>query len=302
MSKVTPDDGYVQLRSRVAQTLSSGQERARKAVDRQQLLSYHEVGRLIHTYLLGQENRARYGDKLVAHLAADVGFYRQRVYDMLKLFRLFPIVQPVGQLGWGHYQLLLTVPDSEQREGLRELAEAQGMTKVVLGEAIRRARGRGQKAEEAPQGLPAVKRMMAKRGQLYTYRVVASASGGAPRLDLGFGIYLSAHSVGLHSPTPGTMVEAVRDPSNHGEEAAYTFREVTEQATRFYSYLARVEKVIDGDTLWLDVDCGFGVWSRQKVRLRGIDAPELGTAEGEEAKAYVEEAMESGRWLREDGK
>ena len=172
----------------------------------------------------------------------------------------------------------------------------------MLGEAIRRARGRGQKAEEAPQGLPAVKRMMAKRGQLYTYRVVASASGGAPRLDLGFGIYLSAHSVGLHSPTPGTMVEAVRDPSNHGEEAAYTFREVTEQATRFYSYLARVEKVIDGDTLWLDVDCGFGVWSRQKVRLRGIDAPELGTAEGEEAKAYVEEAMESGRWLREDGK
>ena len=45
--------------------------------------------------------------------------------------------------------------------------------------------------------------------------------------------------------------------------------------------------MIDGDTLWLDVDCGFRVWSRQKVRLRGIDTPELSTQVGQEARAFV---------------
>jgi len=49
--------------------------------------------------------------------------------------------------------------------------------------------------------------------------------------------------------------------------------------------------VIDGDTLWLDIDCGFGVWTKQKVRLRGIDTPELKTAEGIRARDFVVEAL-----------
>ena len=47
----------------------------------------------------------------------------------------------------------------------------------------------------------------------------------------------------------------------------------------------------DGDTLWLDIDCGFRVWTRQKVRLRGMDTPELGTAEGRRAKDFVTTAL-----------
>ncbi len=36
------------------------------------------------------------------------------------------------------------------------------------------------------------------------------------------------------------------------------------------------------------VDLGFSTYSRQKLRLRGIDTPEIGTPEGIEAKAFVE--------------
>ena len=42
-----------------------------------------------------------------------------------------------------------------------------------------------------------------------------------------------------------------------------------------YVYAARCVQVIDGDTLDLDIDLGFHVTIRQRVRLRGIDAPEL---------------------------
>jgi len=45
--------------------------------------------------------------------------------------------------------------------------------------------------------------------------------------------------------------------------------------------------VIDGDTLWAVIDIGFGTQVREKLRLRGLDTPELGSPEGEKAKRFV---------------
>ncbi|MBI2950719.1 thermonuclease family protein, partial [bacterium] len=54
---------------------------------------------------------------------------------------------------------------------------------------------------------------------------------------------------------------------------------------------AVVEEVVDGDTLWTRVDCGFRAWTRQKLRLRGIDAPELSTVAGQRARDFVAKAL-----------
>jgi micrococcal nuclease len=43
-------------------------------------------------------------------------------------------------------------------------------------------------------------------------------------------------------------------------------------------YMYRLEalaKVVDGDTLDLDLDLGFSMVLRQRVRLLGLDAPEI---------------------------
>ena len=57
--------------------------------------------------------------------------------------------------------------------------------------------------------------------------------------------------------------------------------------TPSYTYAATVDRVIDGDTLSVLVDVGFGIIMHDKLRLRGIDCPELGTPEGERAKRFV---------------
>lgn len=50
-----------------------------------------------------------------------------------------------------------------------------------------------------------------------------------------------------------------------------------------YVYRAIGVSVYDGDTITVDIDCGFGVWLRgQKVRLHGIDTPEVRGDEREE--------------------
>lgn len=58
---------------------------------------------------------------------------------------------------------------------------------------------------------------------------------------------------------------------------------------RLYHYRAKVTDVYDGDTITVDLDLGRGMWSiGEKVRLHGINTPEIRTrnkAEKEAGKA-----------------
>ena len=52
-----------------------------------------------------------------------------------------------------------------------------------------------------------------------------------------------------------------------------------------YEYKCKIRKVVDGDTVDVDIDLGFGVWLRkQRVRLVGIDTPESRTKDLQEKK------------------
>ena len=52
-----------------------------------------------------------------------------------------------------------------------------------------------------------------------------------------------------------------------------------------FEYRCKRIKVVDGDTIDVDIDLGFGVWLRnQRVRLYGIDTPESRTRDLEEKK------------------
>lgn len=80
-----------------------------------------------------------------------------------------------------------------------------------------------------------------------------------------------------------------------GHPAAQDARPLTRNPERLHLYGAMIEKVVDGDTLILFIDLGFDVWRSQRVRLRGIDAPERTCSEGARAKAFVEEKMRGNR-------
>ena len=58
-----------------------------------------------------------------------------------------------------------------------------------------------------------------------------------------------------------------------------------------YEYRCKVLKVIDGDTVDVQVDLGFDVLLNMRVRLLGIDAQELNTPEGKAARLWLIDAM-----------
>lgn len=52
-----------------------------------------------------------------------------------------------------------------------------------------------------------------------------------------------------------------------------------------HEYRCKIVKVIDGDTVDVDIDLGFGVWmKKERIRLYGIDTPESRTRDKEEKK------------------
>ena len=88
-----------------------------------------------------------------------------------------------------------------------------------------------------------------------------------------------------------------------------------------YRYRAKLDRVVDGDTMDVVIDLGFYVVLRERVRLAGIDTPEIYRVKkdseeykrGMEAKEYVEkrlrengnamviETEKRGKWRRDGG-
>lgn len=59
-----------------------------------------------------------------------------------------------------------------------------------------------------------------------------------------------------------------------------------------YKYNAKVVKVIDGDTVDLEIDLGFNVGFKTRVRLIGVDTPEKWFPYGKVVKAYLKQEIE----------
>ena len=69
----------------------------------------------------------------------------------------------------------------------------------------------------------------------------------------------------------------------------------------FEYYVKKVSKVVDGDTIDVDIDLGFDISFSSRVRLAGIDTPESRTTDkmekalGLEAKGYLKNEIESAK-------
>lgn len=59
-----------------------------------------------------------------------------------------------------------------------------------------------------------------------------------------------------------------------------------------YNYTAKVIRVVDGDTIDVEIDLGFDIWHKVRLRLAHIDAYEQNTVKGRQATAYLKACLE----------
>jgi micrococcal nuclease len=69
----------------------------------------------------------------------------------------------------------------------------------------------------------------------------------------------------------------------------------------FEYYVKKVSKIVDGDTIDVDIDLGFDISFSSRVRLAGIDTPESRTKDkmekalGLESKDYLKKAIDEAK-------
>lgn len=62
-----------------------------------------------------------------------------------------------------------------------------------------------------------------------------------------------------------------------------------------YEYKAKITNVVDGDTFDFEIDLGFGITYKNRLRLYGLDTPEVRGSEREEGlrvKDYVKQLID----------
>jgi len=267
-------DTYRSLRNDINDLLEAGKNRAARALEDELVKTYHAVGKEICGHLDGRGDESTYGAQLVERLAADVGLGIRLLYDCIRFFRQFPTLPPSKELGWSHLRVLFMLPTPALRNQYLQTAVDEGWTVRELRDEVQKEVKVDPKPVRTPRDhLPPL------RGRVYTYKRLMVDD--KPRLDLGFHISRAWPQGVADAP----VVQSVLT------ESGFDLKPTEGRRDTFYTYQATLQRVIDGDTLWVNIDCGFDTWIDQKVRLRGIDTPEMDTSEGQRARRFVESAL-----------
>ena len=249
-------------------------------VKRRTAESYWKVGRFIHEHLLEHKDRADYGHRLIERLAEDVDREASTLQKMLRFYRAYPILAPGPKLTWSHYRTLMSVEDKNQRKELERQISQKNWDTHKLQEYLNTKRGL-----EDPQGNhKPVPQLKFTRGRLNTYKIVKPKGLPAKKvplvLDMGF--RMSRFLPKGKSFSEGDIVRLAR------KKDSVSVEKVKVPETELFTYKAGVDKVIDADTLLVTFDFGLESFISQKLRLRGIDCPEMDTDAGQRAKRFVE--------------
>lgn len=319
MTQALVRTGYAALLEKVKRVLALGRARAKQALEHEEVRTWWEAAQAINENLRRHGGRAAYGKRTVRKLARDLGITRRYLNDILQFQRIFPIGNLSSQLTLTHYRIMARVEDPFKRHRLYLKVRREKLSVPALVEEIRNRRllsnaeldtGDGEKSAgldfpaRGVAGKPAptvttapLPPLKPRRGNFYTYRVVRTESlhrgGGFYSIDLGFGNRLDLKKLpGIRFPKAGEILESIRTQKDlRGDR--HRFRRVNPRLgrpkDRLYTYKAFVTLVRDDDTLWADMDLGFRFSHEQKLRFRGIDAPEI--RKGKQASDYVKRVL-----------
>lgn len=271
--------GYPELRRAVEQTLLTGQ----RDIERAKVRTYWETGWLINEHILLNGGRADYGAKVYLRLERDLKVSRRILYQCAQFARLFPILNVRSQLSWAHFRTLCQVADPAQRKTLEQQAGKNDWNVAQLDLRVREynlIETNDASADHTGDGTstgPGKNLLLARRGTPGLHLVVERDRRLV--VDLGFKLYRPLDA----------------EPANRFERSSIV-RLGSERISRvdgatkadLYTYAVSLRRVIDGDTFVVELEVAPLMRLELKLRLRGLDCPEISTPEGRTAKRYVE--------------
>ena len=278
------------------QSLEEGNEDWNKAV----LSSNWKIGQRIIEVTQGKKARANYGEQVLKQLSKDLtrryakGFSERNLEYIRKFYQYYKSGKFHSELSWSDYVCLLLIENETARLSLEKKAIQKKLSSrdllTLVKQELARTKGKSKSDNQAESTTNTLARPTL---QLYTYRIVRKykddTTTSLPHLDLGFSILLEEKE-NLSKFKIGSIIESTKD------NKTYSFK-LNSNVKELFTYKAYLERVIDGDTLLVNIDLGFSVSIEQRLRLRGLDAPELSTKKGISSKKFVESCLKDCRFL-----
>jgi endonuclease YncB( thermonuclease family) len=298
MNKPITKINYAKTLRDIRAIIERGRMSALEAVQRQVLVTNWEVGRIITIKLLPDSGPGPSAGnaRVIRQLSADLGRPRSFIYNLVKVYKCYPqLPGPESSLTWSHYMSLVSIENEYMRRTFEQRTIKQGVSSKNLYQLI--SRKRAKKSAVILSGTDSrhsgnakrIKNLSVTRGELYFYRCVRRAciplKKNERRVDVGFKVLRKTKTPAWKSQSHTLHIRSYK------KDGAYNLRIARPDDSKLYTYVAAVERVIDGDTIELNIDLGFDSWIKEKVRLRGIDTPEQTTNLGKAAKKYVQDQL-----------
>lgn len=219
------------------------------------------------------ELKAQYGSHLLEHISEEMirlygaGYSVSNLKNYRQFYLASPKRQPAGELPWSHYVELMRVKDEKKRRKLERRAWREDLNRdqlrlLVKGQPLPK-RADVVDGELVVKKLPSLKKPTGMK--LGTVQVLEGEKG-QKRVNLGFHVVRRVPASALAGLT------------------------VTDDLA--YTYAAKVLEVIDGDTIDVDIELGLDTEvGKERLRLRGVNTPEVGTKEGDEIKTWLIELL-----------
>lgn len=266
-------------------------QNAREAVSR----FYWETGRGIVEVQQDGQVRARYGARLLQNISRDLSHSLGSGFSVPNLKRMRSVYlrgekgSTSSLLTWSQRVELLPVKDKKLRSRLEQRAVHEGLSAREIRNLVRAVRKQRNVKAVIPAEAGIQTRLLEPiKGTIGIYRIIKAHD--KLQWDRGFEAYRE-----LTPEEAGTLKDGDFVKSKRSKGGSWTLSPVPATPKDLYTYEAELIRVIDADTFWMRIWYDRPEWRKEKLRLRGIDAPELSTSEGQEAKEFVEELFKKAK-------
>lgn len=298
MSKII-NYNYQKFLLKIRAQIDDTQENILKSVTRQKVVMAWNIGQLIDEYLPNKSTLSK-GEGLIRQLSFDIGITSTVLYKMRNFYQTYPdLPKDNPQLNWSHYRVLSGVKDRDERHFLENLVVKNAWGNRQLTQEVQKRRGpkfiegtfKEEKKKEK-QHVQAKLKLFPVRGQLFTYPLVDLVNQKEVFVDFGFNIFKNLADFSDVKISARNTVKSFKNA-----DGEYVFSEISINKKRMNIYKARLERVVDGDTIRVILDLGFGIFHREILRLEGINAPEMRSDEGRKSKKILENILQKAPFL-----
>ena len=287
---VPAKNSYPVLLAEIQTAITEGLAAAERALEYQRVKTYWTIGRAIYRNVFASGETLMLPSALYDRIAEDIfkatklNLSADTIRRSVRFYKVYPKFPAKTKLTYTHYLRLLTVDDDKTRARLEQKAIKENLSISKLKEEIVAVTPIKIKRTAQNKQLPV------QRGELYVYSTRFYQDINQKKslcVDCGWKIDMPMSQLVLGNNAQSLM-QATSLIRVIKKDDQYHIRLNRSKNARRYTYWATVERVVDGDTFDVRLDVGFNIKFSDRMRLNGINAPELRTPAGKRAKVFLE--------------